>query len=229
MLSFFRGITVPNASTQKTMEDIRSRGLLPDQGRCRMSHRLPINPAALFEQPDLTHSETRAAAFPEYLTVCACGDVEGAAHYAWRQNRTPDNDTPIIVEFVAPASDIAVDGKDFLYTAFSLGVPELTKEPLIRCFGDAVLRYAEKAWASPHGCSLRIAMCDLAIHDPAVISAHHANTLPILGRHSLIFYSAFTVRLPIEANRITRVFVPTEEIRHPSTPVKLDDVITRTH
>ena len=46
--------------------------------------------------------------------MCACGDEEGTAFYAWIHNKTDEDNTPVIVEFEADIATVAVDGRDFL-------------------------------------------------------------------------------------------------------------------
>ena len=140
-----------------------------------------------------------------------------------RHNRGGDDDTPIMVEFRAPIEHVAVDGRDFLYTAFQLGKPERARNVLRGLFGTKVLRYAERAWANKDD-QHDIAMCDLAILDPDVIAAHHANRIVIGGRYRTVFRNAFTVRMPVEPSAIVRVWAPTEEPPRWVPQVSLDDV-----
>lgn len=223
MLTFFRGIAVPGASAEATMADIRERGL-HERGRLwRMFQQWPSDPAALFAKPDLTTHDTRGDDVPKVPAICACGDEDGAAHYAWRHNRSGDNDTPVIIAFTAPIDRVDIDGKDFLYTAIQFGRPERARAVLSALFGPRILRYADPAWARKDP-SYAIAMCDLAIIDPEIIRAHHANRSVIAGRHGTVFRSAFTVRMPVDATAILRVWTPRTEPVPAVADVSLADV-----
>jgi hypothetical protein len=130
-----------------------------------------------------------------------------ASYYAWQHNRTRENDTPIVVEFDADVDTVAIDGRDFLFTVFQFGEPSLAGPAHKRAFGKAVLPYAEKAWAIENQ-STRIALCDLACHDPDVVKAYHANTIVLGGRHHTVFRNAFIVQLPPAPHSVVRVWSP---------------------
>lgn len=223
MLTFFRGIAVPSAAVEDIVADIRERGLHEGGRRWRMFQQWPSDPAALFAKPDLTTHDTRGESVPKLPAICACGDEDGAAHYAWRHNRSGDNDTPVIIAFTAPIECVDVDGKDFLYTAIQFGQPERARGVLTELFGPGILRYADPAWAKGDP-SYAIAMCDLATIDPEIIRAHHANRSVIAGRYGTVFRSAFTVRLPVDATAIVRVWVPKSEPAPAVPDVSLDNV-----
>ncbi len=223
MLTFYRGLAVPEAVAGTVMANIRQRGLC-ESGRTWVMHQgRPLDPEALFARTDLTTKETRSNHIPEDPAICACGEEDGAAHYAWRHNRSGDDDTPIMVEFRAPIEHVAVDGRDFLYTAFQLGKPERARNVLEGLFGTKVLRYAERAWSSKEG-QHDIAMCDLAILDPDVIAAHYANRTVIGGRYRTVFRNAFTVRMPVKPSAIVRVWAPIEKPPGWVPKVSLDDI-----
>lgn len=223
MLTFYRGLAVPRTSADTVMADIRTRGLHEYGRSYNLFHQLLAEPEALFSKHDLTTEDTRGKDLPAEPAICACGEEEGAAHYAWRHNRHGEDDTPVMVSFEAPLEDVAVDGRDFLYVAFQLGVPDRARDVLRRVFGPRVLRYAERAWGRKDG-QYDIAMCDLAILDPEVIAAHHANRTVVGGRHRTVFRSAFTVRMPVEPRRILRLWSPATR-PHPAIPeVTLDAV-----
>ena len=94
---------------------------------------------------------------------------------------------------------------------------------LAELFGKSVLKYAERAWSTKGG-NHDIAMCDLAIHDPDVIAAHHANRVVIKKRDRTVFRNAFTVRMPVEPCAIVRVWSPLEEPLRVTPDVTLDDI-----
>ena len=96
-----------------------------------------------------------------------------------------------------------MDGRDFLYTIFQLGDPQLARPIIERIFGIAILRYIDRAWSSDG--RERIALCDLAVQDDAVVLAHAGNKTVIGGRYGTRFRSAFCVRTPVATDRIVDV------------------------
>jgi hypothetical protein len=213
-MRFFRGLTVPAANVDQVLSTIRNRGL--SQGsQWSIEYRHPGPLDALFAKPDLSTQDTRPHNQAGDPAVCACSEEMGAAYYAWQHNRTSENDTPIIVEFEADQDAVAIDGRDFLATVFQFGEPALARPALARTCGNAVLSYAERAWATDNQ-NRRIALCDLARHDPDVVKAHHANTVVLGGRHHTVFRSAFIVKLPTAPQSIIRAWSP---IGRPVLPV----------
>jgi hypothetical protein len=134
------------------------------------------------------------------------------------------NDTPIIIEFEAELEQVAIDGKDCLYTVFQMGDPARTGKFLRAAFGEKGLAYAERAWQTENQ-RTRIALCDLTIHDPEVVAAHHLNVLVIAGRYRTVFRSAFTLALPILTKDIINVWVPEERPYMPNADVYLADLL----
>jgi hypothetical protein len=225
-MRFFRGLAIPTDRAEETVEVIEREGLVAEQGRWQMDHWHPGAIEVLFTKSDLSLEDTRPKGVAALPAVCGCGDEDGAAYYAWWHNRGEINDTPVMVEFEAGQGDVAVDGKDCLYTVFQMGDPERARDFLQTAFGTRALRYAEKAWASDDQ-GVRIALCDLAIHDPEIVEAHRANAIVIGGRHNTIFRSAFTVTLPVPAGQIVRVWVPgTEPVLRPPA-VRYDELLRR--
>lgn len=222
-MRFFRGIAVPADEVESTIAGVRLQGLASGQGNWRMTHEHPGNLNVLYRKPNLSREDTRPDT-RAVAAVCACGEKLGAAYYACSHNLTSDNDTPILIEFEAPQSAAAIDGKDFLYTTFQIGDPERARHVLERSFGKAVLRYADRAWSSEDQ-SFRVALCDLAIHDPEVIEAHHANDVVLAGRHKTIFRSAFTVELPVPPESIINVWSPSDTPAMLSPGVRLNDIL----
>jgi len=207
-MRFFRGIAVPEEKVERVVATIESQGLSRDQGEFwRMHFRHPGDLDALFAKPDLALEDTRPNGAEVDSGVCACGEEAGAAYYAWQHNRKGENTTPIIIEFDVPDDAVSIDGRDFLYTVFQLGEPELARPVLEGVFGERILRYADRAWTSKEQ---SVVLCDLACHDPRVIRAHHANRAVLGGRYDTVFRNAFIVRLPIGASSIIRVQSPTE-------------------
>ena len=216
-MRFFRGIAVPAAEAQNTIATIQSIGLVSSPGRREMKYEHPGDIEALYSKPDLLRKDTRPDVH-SVPAVCACGDEFGGLYYACSHNLTATNDTPLLIEFNADISAVTVDGNDFLYNVFQSGNRQLARSVLERCFGEAVLRYADQAWASKIPL-YRTAQCDLAIYDPDVIQAHHANDVVLAGRHSTIFRSAFTIKLPVKPEFIVNVSSPSPDQDFPQPDV----------
>jgi len=99
----------------------------------------------LFNKEDLTLEDTRPST--SEAAVCASGDELGAAYYACKHNFNKQCDTPVMIAFEAALDRVAVDGRDFLYSVFQMGHGGLAKSFLEYAFGEAVIKYAEKAWS----------------------------------------------------------------------------------
>ena len=183
-MRLFRGISVATEIADRVVKDIRSRGLVSGQGRWQIEVGYPGPLEELFDMEGLSTKDTRSS--ESYPVVCACGEMEGAAHYAFRHNRSGQDDTPVLIEFETTEHRVSVDGRDFLYTVIQFGDPDRAFEILRQCFGQSVLRYARKAWATDDQDS-RIALCDLAAFDPDVIASHHRNRTVVGGRYGTVF------------------------------------------
>ena len=225
-MRFFRGIAVPPDALSETIHTIRTTGLLPGAGTWSMVYDHPGPIEELFLKEDLRVADTRRHNEAADPAACACGEHDGAAYYAYKHNRSQTNSAPIMIEFEAPESAVAVDGKDFLYTVFQMGDPMKARPILRRGFGDAVSRYADKAWGNENQ-QYRIAMCDLATHDPRVIAAHHSNSLVFGGRYGTTFRNAFVVKLPVAPEAVIRVWTSDRPPRLPSPDVSLRDLLRR--
>ena len=226
-MRLFRGIAVPKDKADQVITTIKNQGLARDRGwTWKMEFRHPGDLDALFAKADLSLKDTRPDGAQSDLGVCACGEETSAAYYAWQHNRTVENTTPIIMEFDMPDDAVSIDGRDFLYTVFQLGQPELAWPVLARVFGNCIQHYAERAWASKEQ---SIALCDLARHDPQIIKAHHTNAVVLGGRYNTVFRNAFIVRLPVGAASIVRVWSPTERPAFPRPEIMFDSLLVESH
>ena len=222
-MRFFRGISVPAEKADATISAIQHNGLVPDVGWMMIWEKV-IQPEHMLEKHDLSLNDTRGPYETLPVAICACGEPSGAEFYAWHANRKAEGDTPIMIEIEADVGNVAVDGRDFLYTAFQLGSLQRTGQTLEKLFGPAVLNYAHRAWKTDDT-SKRIALCDLAIHDHRVVTDHYSNRLVIGGRYTTVFRNAFKIRLPIAATNIVKV---SKLVQRPSIPpidIRLTDVI----
>jgi hypothetical protein len=212
-MRLFRGIAVPAAESEGTLTSISSQGLTSVRAKTYTWQR-PSNPEQLLQIANLSRKDTQGPRDSAPVGICACGDEASAAMYAWERNRYRDQNTPILIEIEVDAESVAIDGNDFLYTAFQFGSWERFEAPLEALFGKRVLRYAWPAWESSD-VDRRLALCDLAIHDPDVVAHHYKNKLIIGGRYHTRFRSSFLIRLPLDAGAIIRVWTPTDFIPLP--------------
>ena len=222
-MRLYRGISVPAANADSIISAISREGLAQGVGWMMIWEKVD-DPLQLLEKPDLSLTDTRGPYESLPVAICACGEPRGAELYAWVRNKSKENDTPIVIEIEVDPSNVAVDGRDFLYTTFGLGSRTKTSEALSKLFGPAVLEYAHRAWNSDDS-DRRIALCDLAIHDQRVVSHHYCNQLVIGGRHRTLFRNAFKIRLPIPAAAIVKVSRLTAYPGAPPVDIHLQDVI----
>ncbi len=221
-MRFFRGIAVSSDAIKNAIKDIRSVGLLGTEGKWRMEFPRTGSIDDLYSKTDLSTKDTRVRQQDE-LAVCACGELCGAAYYALKHNRTKEEDIPLILEFEASEKSVAVDGRDFLYTAFQDGNPIRARPVLQTAFGEAVLRYADLAWKQKSQ-DKRIALCDLAVRDPAVIRAHYDNKRVLSGRYGTVFRNAFLVKAPIPVSALICVRQLDFDTKIPRPEVTLTDL-----
>ena len=209
-LRLFRGLAVPSEHAEAVKADIRTNGLEADRGHWRM----------IWDPP----GEDAVSDDEELLAVCACGDFDSAAYYAYRHNRSRANDTPLVIEF--EADTVAVDGRDFLYTVFQLGNGEKARGVVGQAFGRRALTYLDDAWGAAEQ-SHRISYCREACHDPDVVRAHHANQLVLGGRYATRFRSAFLVKAPVAAALVTKIHWLESGWSLPVPDVDLYDMLDR--
>jgi hypothetical protein len=216
LLTLYRGLAVPSEDAGRIKQQILEGGFkVPEGGRWKiLINDLRSELEGLYSEPDLSRHDTVCDA-RNCPVVCACGDVGGAAYYAWKHNNSAQHNTPLVVEFEADASDVFVDGRDFLFSAFqfwdrdkadSNGF-ERQASALATIFGDAILRYFRQA-ASSEEQEYRIAMCRLAGQDIGVVRSHVRNTHIIRGRYGTTFCSAILVKTPVAPSRIKAVTAP---------------------
>lgn len=221
-MRFYRGISVPRQAADAVIAKISSQGLQPGDGKWTMlaaDLRPRLN--EIWRMPAISLDDTRPK-IGQPSWVCACGEEDGALYYACSHNKSSENDTPILIVFEADASDAIVDGRDFLYTVFQLGDAKRSRPIIERLFGRAILRYADRAWSGDQ--KERIALCDLAVQDDAVVTSHASNRTVIAGRYRTRFRSAFLVRTPVTAQRILEVRVVENEYELPEAEVSLEDI-----
>jgi len=215
-LTLYRGLAVASEDATKVTEQLLENGVRENEAN-RWHIRwtdLRSELESLYLKPNLGHCDTVRDA-DEFPIVCACGDLGGAAYYAWKHNKTTEHNAPLVVAFMADVADVFVDGRDFLFTAFQFWDRDKTKpcdaekqaRLLAMLFGEAVLRYFYRA-ASSEDQEYRIAMCRLASQDTHVVRSHICNTRIIQGRYRTTFFFAFFVRTPITACRIKSITTP---------------------
>lgn len=221
-MRFYRGISVPRQEAEDVIAKMRSQGLKPGDGWWTMKAAdLKPQIEEIWRKPTVTYADTRPEA-PEPSWVCACAEEEGALHYACYKNKSAEKDTPILIVFDAEPSEVIIDGRDFLYTIFQMGDPERARPVVERIFGSAILRYIDRAWSTED--RERIALCDLAVQDDAVVMAHASNKTVIGGRYGTLFRSAFFVRAPVGADRIVDARIIDDHFDPPDAEISLTDV-----
>jgi hypothetical protein len=221
-LRLFRGITVPAVEALSVIEGIKAMGLRASNGRWKLPFPRPRD--EIQGRSDEQQGYVAPNLEDEPLSVCACGDEASAAYYAWDHNRSGNRDTPIMIEFEVEEARIAVDGRDLLYTVFGNGDPDRARPALQKCFGDAVLSYVDRAWATLE-LNARFALCDRAVLDRKVVRAHYSSTTVIAGRFNTVFKSAFQVKLPVEPGQIVRVWAPSECVHQDVPTVHFTDLL----
>lgn len=232
-LTLYRGIAVPEQLSQATISQIQSNGLSGTEGKWQFE--LPeitavrVQMDSLLSRPDLTCQHIFGETHRD--GICASGTAAGAEYYALRHNFTAgENNSPIVIAFTASLDEVYVDGRDFLCTAVQLWDRhsrermEQQAAILSELFGPAVHRYFAAACETQDQ-SRRIALCNLAAFDAAVVQAHIRNNKTIRGRHRTLFQSAFFVTAPIDVSQIRDVYVP-ERLLPTPPDITLDEFLS---
>jgi hypothetical protein len=153
MPTLFRGLSVEPAHVDRVCSEIARTG--------KMRAEEGMHSGSRMADPDLVRSRVTAwlqspASIRDELRkistiplAYACGDRAGSAFYARR-----GTGVPLIVEFEVPWESLRVDGRDFLYTVFTLwdrkgnSHVELVRKALATLFGKAILKYFDQAKGS---------------------------------------------------------------------------------
>lgn len=196
-----RGIAVAEDDVGRVIAAIKDEGLSA-VGPQRPVEVWPLSGPRMLLEGDVDSIDPRPG---EARPAVYAADAYGALHYACRHNRSAHKCVPLMIEFDAPSQEVCVDGNDLLYVMFSRHARIEAARPVLEaCYGKAILDYAERAWATDDP-KLRITLSDLAVWDPEVVAAHHANRLLIGGKSATLFRSAFKVMLPVAATAIVAV------------------------
>jgi hypothetical protein len=226
-MRFYRGIAVPAGEAAATVADIQQNGLqVRNTGWRMIAQDLKPHLDRLWSLHSIDRSDVDLVPGDEKPhRICACADKMSALFYACKKNVNATDKASILIAFDADSADVIVDGRDFLYTVFQMGDPDRARPALERLFGSAVLRYADRAWATEKGDHQRISICHLAVQDDDVIGAHARNKAVIGGRYGTEFCSAFMVRMPIPSGRIVSVEEVSADFSFPDPEVLLQSLV----
>lgn len=219
MVTVWRGLVIDPAmpkAAHQYVEEIRASGspLGADGGKSGLMRgfRLAV-PAIRSHELDPAEAAAKVvAAGPqterdsELSAVCVCGDRGGAIHYA---TRSPG--TGILLCAEVPLDRLVIDGRDFLYSAFSRLVKADGKTAagyvsiLKQSYSAILEQYVEVGRAFAHHVQLLFRLVDYVITDRRVIAAHLASRIRLFGRYNTAFRSAFGVVGGISASEVVQV------------------------
>lgn len=223
VFKLYRGIAIAPQDLPRLEKELAEEGLRWSKSSswstqvCDLRGRL----AELTADPTLSTQATRRTEKQREF-LCACGDWDGAAYYATRHNVTKDHTSSLILSFEAPASEVIVDGKDLLYTLFQAGPSPARRKAVASAYGTRAIEYLERAWQSEDQ-NYRIAMCDVACQDAAVVRAHYRNRLVLAGRHETRFRSAFCVLTPFPT-AVVKIETLDRSVELPAVQINLRDL-----
>jgi hypothetical protein len=260
-LKLYRGITVSENDVDLVIHDIKTNGLYQSEnqhwaGFIWKNIKSELN--ALYNKQDLTRNDTFPASVwigkktkkvyknwqeapqsengghREYvegeLSICFA-DKLGAEYYATQHNVFKEKIIPLLITLELDLENIAIDGRDFLYTVFGSIDPKDFKktkrqtEKLKNIFGKKIEKYIEKLITHPN--SEKTAICDLVICDDEIIIEHSRNTEIIGGRYGTVFKSAFFGKTPITGDKIKNVEIIKEHIFIPFPTITLNNILER--
>ena len=258
-LKLYRGITVAENEVDFVIHDIKTNGLYQNDkqqwdGFIWKNIKKEIN--TLYKKEDLTLDDTSPSSvwigkktkkeYKNWLeapssegggnrkyiegenSICFADKI-GAEYYASQHNLSKDKNTPLLITLDLDIENIAIDGRDFLYTVFgSIDPKDIQKtkrqtEKLKTIFGVKIEKYIEKIIEHPN--SDKFAICDLVICDDEIIIEHSRNTEIIGGRYGTIFKSAFFGKTPIPPEKIEIVEIIKENIAIPAPTITLNNIL----
>lgn len=222
-INLFRGISVAESQAKSIVEEIEKNGLIqsPNSSWKGFLWKDQKDKEKLFLKEDLNREDTGIASkrvfvpngfYTEYLegndSICFA-DKTGAEYYARVHNQCKENTTPILIEARLEISCVAIDGRDFLYTAFS-ALRRVSKDQAVRLekalisnFGIRIKKYIDKVFS--HLQSDTNAICDLIVCDNEIKEFHYHNNYIIKGRFGTHFKCAFLAKVPIHSTQIVSV------------------------
>jgi len=216
VLELYRGIAVSEREIGKVIQNIHNVGLDVGQGHWVLmvnDLRNEVDFSKWVRDPELTTEVTRKKDF-EIETFAATGDLETSLFYACKHNRMTEKTEGVIVKFTTSLENIFVDGRDFLYTVFSMFDAKdrseehrkRVRETLGHLYGPEIFQYFDEATKTPqHKYRRRIALVDLAVNDPQVVIFHASNRIWISGRYGTWFRSSFLVKGKAPPSKIVSV------------------------
>ena len=245
-LRLYRGITVSESEAEMIIQEIKTNGIYQNdkqQWGGFIWKNLKSKISTLYYKEDLTRKDTEPASqwierknggHLEYtegeLSICFA-DKLGAVYYATKHNVTKEHTVPLLITVDIAIDNLAIDGRDFLYTVFgymdtnNLKKTKRQTKILKLLYGEKMEYYIEKIIKHPK--SEKYAICDLAIIDNEIIIGHSKNQLIIRGRNNTTFKSAFWGKVPIPNNQVINV----ERLTNISTKfipqITLDEILER--
>lgn len=260
-LKLYRGITVSENEVDLVIQDIKTIGLYQNdkqQWGGFIWKNIKSEIKSLYNKEDLTRDDTSPASVwigektkkvyknwqeaptseggghTEYIegenSICFADKI-GAEYYATQRNVSKDKNISLLITLDLDIANIAIDGRDFLYTVFASIDPkniEKTKrqtKKLKTIFGSYIEKYIEKVITHPK--SEKVAICDLVICDEDIIIDHSKNSEIIGGRCGTLFKSAFFGKMPISQEKIQNVEILKEYIPIKNPTITLNDILER--
>lgn len=205
---FYRGVNVESWKAEDVVEKLLS-GDLNGHLDPRSWHIRYPQPLEVAHRADLCRELTEIRPRESWVPASyACGDLEGASHYAWKKGASMADSVPIIIEFETDFSKAVVDGRDSLYSLIHFAQHEEVCLIMQMAWGKAIMPYLALAAATrPDDRQGRHALVDLACTDEDVKAAHYENRNVIAGRYGTKFRSAFMVPDSVTPESVKRVWV----------------------
>lgn len=227
MAILYRGVALDPATADADRQAIGETGRLAAKSFWRNTMASPAEVRRMAAGLAASPAGARDAidALPQTPLTYACARFDDAAFYARREKGIP-----FVISFEVPLEQVAIDGKDFLYTVFQFwdqngdSHREQVRGKLAALFGPAILPWFDLAGKEREQ-QARIGLCDLATFDLSAIEAHHANRIGILGRHGTRFRSAFALPEQIDPASVLAVEDVAGSLDPPDEVVDLRDVL----
>jgi hypothetical protein len=243
-ISLYRGIAIKEINVNEVVSNIKNNGIdiveaCTWKGFYWKDLRNDLD--KLLDKPNLSRHDTEPESVwvkngrgetREYISgnrgICFA-DRCGANYYAFYHNINKEKNIPVVIEIETSINNIAIDGRDFLYTVFgflknaSTSKIDRQKQIMSKIFGEKIVTYIDKAIQNPE-CD-PYAICDLAIVDNDVIECHSKNEILIEGRCGTNFKSAFYVKTPIKPEAIKDISINNYFHEQSKYVIKLNEIL----
>ncbi|CED71051.1 putative uncharacterized protein [Aliivibrio wodanis] len=217
-MKLYRGICVKESDFERVKQDILTNGINHLYSESRFQNQLDFidqsEVALLKNKNAVSESDIQNVVCSHY--IFATGDKYGADFYSRRS--AVEGDVGLVVEFEVSLDQLMIDGNDY-FNKLPIWKPQSQDDLMLAkmIYGEEIEHYVNKIRSTSPKFDFDIWL-RLARQDTKLIIAHHQNTKVCLkAGHLGNYHSAFIVRSPVSACKVTNVsrvenFVPKNSV-----------------